>query len=157
MRERMYFPAYTDWLLRWALLDPMFNANFLLRREFTAHPKAVARRLRHVGFLFLLLSPLTLFHTVLLHFLRNAERLYNHPSSLARRTWTPEAAWQLREFNEAPHFLQQRLAAAQEHADAYLGQFSTPMIATVGRFVAFVAGSFAALLIVVAFVDNGML
>ena len=38
-----------------------------------------------------------------------------------------------------------------------MAQFPTPLLATAGRFVAFVAGSFAALLIVVAFADNGML
>eukprot|EP00798_Chlamydomonas_sp_ICE-L_P001262 gene1262-32610_t len=82
--------------------------------------------------------------------MHNAERLYSHPGSMSSRRWSPLARWMLREYNELPHYIDNRLNASHEAAVKYIAQFPSHTLASVARFVAFVTGSFAALLLLVA-------
>jgi Autophagy protein ATG9 len=50
-----------------------------------------------------------------------------------------------------------RLNASHEAAEKYIGQFPSPLLSHGARFVAFIAGSFAALLLGAALVDDQLL
>ncbi len=50
-----------------------------------------------------------------------------------------------------------RLTASHEAAEKYIGQFPSPLLGQGARFVAFIAGSFAALFLGVALVDDQLL
>ncbi len=50
-----------------------------------------------------------------------------------------------------------RLNASQKAAEYYVTQFPSPAAAHVGKFVAFIAGSFAALLLALAMVEDTLL
>lgn len=50
-----------------------------------------------------------------------------------------------------------RLDASYEAAVKYVGQFPSPLVTLVAKFVAFVAGSFAALLLGLSFLDENLL
>jgi len=50
-----------------------------------------------------------------------------------------------------------RLNASQKAAEFYVTQFPSPAVAHVGKFVAFIAGSFAALLLALALVEDTLL
>lgn len=67
------------------------------------------------------------------------------------------AHWKLREFNELPHFLTHRLNAGHAAAERYCAQFPNYALSHLARFVAFVAGSFAALLIALTLADERLL
>ena len=56
----------------------------------------------------MVLSPFLFVFLAIHFFLRNAEQLYHHPSSVGARRWSPLARWRLREFNELPHFIDHR-------------------------------------------------
>jgi len=53
--------------------------------------------------------------------------------------------------------LRRRLNASHEAAEKYIGQFPSPLLAQAARFVAFIAGSFAALFLGAALVDDQLL
>lgn len=73
------------------------------------------------------------------------------------RRWSSLAKWRLREFNELPHYVAHRLAASHAAARHYVAQFPSPAASHAARLVAFVAGSFAALLLLVSMVDEALL
>lgn len=50
-----------------------------------------------------------------------------------------------------------RLNASHEAAEKYISQFPSPLLSHAARFVAFITGSFAALLLGVALVDDQLL
>ncbi len=50
-----------------------------------------------------------------------------------------------------------RLLASQRAAEKYIGQFPMPVLSHVAKFVAFLTGSFAALLLFVALIDDDLL
>ena len=50
-----------------------------------------------------------------------------------------------------------RLLASQKAAEKYIGQFPMPVLSHVAKFVAFLTGSFAALLLFVALIDDDLL
>jgi hypothetical protein len=90
--------------------------------------------------------------------MKNTEALYHHPSSIfGARRWSPAAWWRIREYNELPHFINQRLHAGHAAATTYVAQFPNHAISHIARFVAFITGSFAAVLIALTLSDERIL
>ena len=50
-----------------------------------------------------------------------------------------------------------RLNASHKAAERYIAQFPSPMLSSMAKFVAFIAGSFAALLLFLALMDDSLL
>jgi hypothetical protein len=67
------------------------------------------------------------------------------------------AQWKLRQLNELPHQLQERLNRSYAPACAYVGQFPSPLVSMGAKFVAFVVGALAAAIIALALVDERLL
>lgn len=156
--RRFMLTKTLEWNLRWGVLDHMLDdSTFCIRPEFVSHPEILEQRLRRLAWANLVLAPFVFVSLAIHFFLRNAEQLYHHPSSVGARRWSPLARWRLREFNELPHYIDHRLNASHEAAEQYIGQFPSPMLSHAARFVAFIAGSFAALLLGVALVDDQLL
>uniref|UniRef100_A0A061R0H4 Autophagy-related protein 9 n=2 Tax=Tetraselmis sp. GSL018 TaxID=582737 RepID=A0A061R0H4_9CHLO len=154
LRRRVMLTKVVEWNLRYCLLDAMFDSSFRIRPEFKRNPRMLARRFQAMAVVNLLISPFLVAFLVIYFFMRNAEKFYHHPSSVAARSWSPYAKWCLREFNEVEHLLEHRLAASREAAVEYISQFPTPIAQQIARFVAFVSGSFAALVIFLASVND---
>jgi len=81
------------------------------------------------------------------------QEYHKNPSSIGSRQFTPLARWKFREFNELPHHFQHRLALAHPLADQYINHYPKAKTVLVSRFVAFLAGSFAAVLILFSLID----
>lgn len=81
------------------------------------------------------------------------QEYHKNPSSIGSRQFTPLARWKFREFNELPHHFQQRLALAHPLADQYINHYPKAKTVLLSRFVAFLAGSFAAVLILFSLID----
>ncbi|KAL6780039.1 ATG9 [Auxenochlorella protothecoides x Auxenochlorella symbiontica] len=156
-RPRFLLTKTLEWNLYWCVLDAMFDDNFRIKAEFLHDRAALQKRFQVMAGLNLLMSPFLLAFLLMYFFMKKAEQFYHHPSSLGARYWSPLAKWKLREFNELPHFLNHRLNASNEAAEKYISQFPLPAISHVARFVAFVAGSFAALLLLLTLVDGRLL
>ncbi|KAK2076101.1 hypothetical protein QBZ16_001437 [Prototheca wickerhamii] len=166
LRGRVFFTQMLQWNIKACIFTNMFDENFRIRADFldpVAGTAKLQRRFRWVAALNLALSPFLLAFLFMYFFMKKAEEMYHHPSSLGARYWTPLAKWTLREFNELPHFLNHRrvgvglLNASNAAAEKYIMQFPMPVVSHVARFVAFVAGSFAALLLLLTLVDGRLL
>ncbi|KAG2308689.1 hypothetical protein Bca52824_028437 [Brassica carinata] len=138
--------------LEWTL-----NCNFRVRRDFVSNPETLKKRLFVVGLAMLLLSPFLVIFVLVYLFLRHAEQFYNHPSTASSRRWSNLSRWLFREFNEVDHLFKHRINSSAEHASQYLNQFPSPIISIVAKFVSFVSGGFAAVLIIIAFLEESLL
>lgn len=154
--RRVWLTKMVEWNLYWSVLDSLFDEHCRVRPDF-ADEAALARRFRRLAVLNLVMSPFLTVFMVLYFFLRNAERLYHHPSAVGARRWSAVARWHMRELNELPHLLEARLAAAHAPATTYCAAFPNPVLSMCAKFVAFVVGAFAAALIALAAVDERIL
>ncbi|GAA0151254.1 hypothetical protein LIER_10012 [Lithospermum erythrorhizon] len=156
-KQRLILPKTLEWTLNWCILQSMFDRNFRVRTEFISDPNTLRKRLMLVGFLMLFLSPFLIIFMLVYLFLRHAEQFYNHPSTASSRRWSNLAKWMFREFNEVDHLFKHRINSSLVHASNYLKQFPSPIISVVAKFISFVAGGLAAVLIIIAFLDESLL
>ena len=147
-----------EWNIRLCLLDGMFDTTTnRVKESFMTSPETIVQRLRFAAICNLLLAPFLLAFLVIYYVMKNAEALYHQPGSMFARQWSPVAIWQLREFNEVPYFLYNRLNSGHESASKYMSQFPNYWLSHVSRFTAFVAGSFAAVLTAATLIEDGIL
>ncbi|XP_002532369.2 autophagy-related protein 9 [Ricinus communis] len=154
---RLILTKTLEWTLNWCILQSMFDRNFCVRRDFISNPKTLKKRLMVVGFAMLLLSPFLVIFMLVYLFLRHAEQFYNHPSTASSRRWSNLSKWIFREFNEVDHLFKHRINGSIMHASDYLKQFPSPIISIVAKFISFVSGGFAAILIIIAFLEESLL
>ncbi|KAJ3336080.1 autophagy protein atg9 [Gonapodya sp. JEL0774] len=119
--------------------------------------EGLQRRFRVMAVLNLLFAPFVFVFMVLYFFFENAEEYYKNPAALGTRTWTPLARWKFRTFNELPHYFTTRINRSHPLALAYLGDFPNWHNVILARFVAFVTGSFAAVLTIASLIDEDLL
>jgi len=85
------------------------------------------------------------------------EEVHRDPGALGARQYTPYARMIFREFNEYPHLFERRLNSSYEKARDYMRLFPYENTALLARFVSFVAGAFAIVLLVLSFIDENIL
>jgi len=81
------------------------------------------------------------------------QEYHKNPSTLSSRQFTPLAIYKFRSFNELDHEFSLRLSSIRPLANLYLSSYPRAKTALVSRFVAFLAGSFAAVLILFSIID----
>ncbi|CAM8888545.1 unnamed protein product [Rhodiola kirilowii] len=154
---RLFLTKTLEWTLNWCVLQSMFDRNFCIRRDFIDNPTMLKKRLILVGLVMLLLSPFLIIFMLVYLFLRHAEQFYNHPSTASSRRWSNLSRWILREFNEVDHLFRHRINSSLVHASGYVKQFPSPIISVIAKFISFVSGGFAAILIIIAFLEESLL
>lgn len=157
VQHRLILTKTLEWTLNWCILQSMFDRNFCVRRDFISTPKTLKRRLMLVGLVMLLLSPFLVIFMLVYLFLRHAEQFYNHPSTASSRRWSNLSKWIFREYNEVDHLFKHRINSSIIHASDYLRQFPSPIISIIAKFISFVSGGFAAVLLIIAFLEESLL
>ncbi|WJX18447.1 autophagy protein atg9 [Trifolium repens] len=133
------------------------SSNFHVIGDFKSNPRTLKKRLMIVGLAMLLLSPFLVIFMLVYLFLRHAEQFYNHPSTASSRRWSNLSRWIFRGFNEVDHLFKHRINSSVLHASDYLKQFPSPIISIIAKFISFVSGGFAAILIIIAFLEESLL
>lgn len=148
-----------EWNLEVCILDAMFDKQgFRIRQAFADDLRGLQRRLVVAGVLNLILSPFIAAFMLIFFFLRHAEEFHRRPAASAfSRDYSLRARWMMREFNELPHIFEARMLASTHDATAYVQQFPAPLLTLFARFVTFLIGSLAAVLIVISLVNESVL
>jgi autophagy-related protein 9 len=112
----------------------------------------------------LLLSPIIFIYLIVQSFFKLSEVGYamqyitqeyrQNPALLGLRAYSPWATWKMREFNELPHIFNKRLTRSHEKATKYMIQFPNHILIICARFISFVAGSFATVLLVITLFEE---
>ena len=135
----------------------IFNDQFNVSGVFLRDVKGLQSRFFVVGAVHFLLLPFMLIFFMVNFFLENVSQFHSSKAYLGPRQWSPLAIWQFREFNEMLHVFEKRINKSYEPANAYVGSFSNLYLATVSRCVAYISGSFIAVLLLASVIDEAIL
>ncbi|KAF8636517.1 hypothetical protein AX17_003330 [Amanita inopinata Kibby_2008] len=148
-----------EWNLRFCLMEYLFDQHGRVRKGFlktktrTVLIDGLKRRFVFMGILNAIFAPFIVLYLLMYSFFRYFEEYHKDPSSIGGRRYTSYAQWKFREFNELPHFFSRRLHESYPLASMYIGQFPNEKLTLIVRFVAFIAGSFAAVLVLATVLD----
>jgi len=156
-KRRALLTKTMEWSLFWGLLNPMFDHNFEIRVEYKTNFEFLKQRFKILAVIWVLLAPFLLVFLVIYFIMKNAEKLYHSPGVFLERSWSPFACWKLREFNELEHQLESRKLMSLKPAQEYLSQFPNFALVHFGQLLSFIFGSFVALLLCIALLDDRLL
>ncbi|KAJ1921696.1 autophagy protein atg9 [Mycoemilia scoparia] len=158
--SRQSFSKTLEWNVFFCLISYAFDERGQIRKRFLHESnreilsEGLRRRFIFMGVINLMFAPFIVVFLIVYSFFRYFEEIYHDPGSIASRTYTPYARWQFRNFNELPHAVNRRLNKSYPKATAYLSNFTNETTTIIARFVGFIAGSFAAILILLSVIDN---
>ncbi|KAH8099544.1 APG9-domain-containing protein [Cristinia sonorae] len=148
-----------EWNLRFCLMEYLFDPSGRVRKVFLKSKnravliEGLRRRLIFMGILNAIFAPFIVLYLIMFSFFRYFDEYHKNPSNISGRRYTPFAQWKFREFNELPHLFTRRLNESYPMASMYIGQFPNEKVTLIARFVSFIAGSFAAVLLLASVVD----
>ncbi|KAJ6453493.1 putative transmembrane protein [Mycena vitilis] len=148
-----------EWNLRFCLMEYLFDQHGKVRKVFLKSKnrpvliQGLKRRFIFMGMLNAVFAPFIVLYLLMYSFFRYFEEYHKDPSTIGGRRYTSYAQWKFREFNELPHLFTRRLDESHPFANMYIGQFPNENLALIMRFVAFVSGSFAAVLFIATVLD----
>ncbi|KAI1319720.1 autophagy protein atg9 [Mortierella claussenii] len=163
LRNRTILTRILQWSLSFCILGYVFDERGQVRKRFLKDTRrnelvdGLRRRFQFMGLATILFSPLISIYLMLYFFFRYFEEYHKNPSSIGTRQYTPLAKWKFKEFNELPHLFDDRINASYPLAMKYINQFPKEKTILVCRFVAFISGSFAAVLALMTLFDQELL
>ncbi|ODV89806.1 hypothetical protein CANCADRAFT_28024, partial [Tortispora caseinolytica NRRL Y-17796] len=157
--KRQWLTRTLEWNISLCVFDFVFNQQGQIRSVFLkeTHRKVLANGLRRrflfAGIMNIIFGPFIMSYLSIVSFLRYFNEYHRNPGAIGSRSYSPFAEWIIREFNELPHLFQRRLNMSHPAASRYVNLFPNEIQGQVARFVSFVAGSFAAVLALLTFID----
>ncbi|KAE8227842.1 hypothetical protein CF326_g7247 [Tilletia indica] len=148
-----------EWNLHFCLLgfffdqDGQLNQAVLSERNRTALVDGLRKRFVTMAILNAILAPFIILYLLFFSFFRYFAEYHKNPANLGSRQYTEYARWKFREFNELPHLFKRRMRSSMPFAQRYTDQFPKERVVLLARFVAFVAGSFTAVLLLASLFD----
>ncbi|KAH6681235.1 autophagy protein Apg9-domain-containing protein [Plectosphaerella plurivora] len=147
MRDRQFFSGTLQWWLYFSVIDLVFDLNGQVNQQFlkASSRGLLSRKLRNrlvfAGLLNLLGSPFWVCHQVLIHLLSYYNEFKKDSGTLGDRRYTALAKWKFREFNELPHFFQERINMSYPFASRYMDQFPKRGVEQIAQAVTFMSGA----------------
>ncbi|KAG0369691.1 autophagy protein atg9 [Gamsiella multidivaricata] len=163
LRNRTILTRILEWSLSFCILGYAFDERGQVRKRFLKDTRrgelveGLRRRFQFMGIATIIFSPFISIYLMLYFFFRYFEEYHKNPSSIGTRQYTPLAKWKFKEFNELPHLFENRINASYPLAMKYINQFPKEKTILVCRFVAFISGSFAAVLALITLFDQELL
>ncbi|KAJ3275903.1 autophagy protein atg9 [Terramyces sp. JEL0728] len=127
---------------------------FLKQRHRDVLAEGLRKRFQNMAIITLALSPFLFFFMAVRSFFRMAEEYRQNPSLLGARSYSTLSHWKMREFNEMPHLFNKRLVRSYENANKYMQQFPNQVVIILAKFIAFVSGSFATVLLAITLFEE---
>lgn len=149
-----------EWNINLCIMGFAFNESGFIKQMFLKDiqrgyiMEELRKRFMLAGFLNLILSPFLVTYFVMLYFFRYFNEYKTSPGSINARQYTPIAEWKFREHNELYHIFKKRIGLSSQIADKYIDQFPKEKTNLILKFVAFICGSFAAILVLLTIFDS---
>jgi autophagy-related protein 9 len=158
-RSTQFLTENLMWNIDLCIMDFVFNSEGRVRPVFLKEynrellSQGLKRRFLFMGFMNIVCAPYWVIVGTLRYFFRYFDEFHRNPSSIGTREYTPLAEWKMRELNELDHLFKQRLNISYPAALRYINQFPREKTISLLKFVAFVTGSFAAVLGIISLID----
>ncbi|CCD22362.1 autophagy protein ATG9 NDAI_0A02040 [Naumovozyma dairenensis CBS 421] len=149
-----------EWNINLCITGFVFNESGFVKQMFLKESQRqylseeLRKRFMLAGVLNIILSPFLVTYFILLYFFRYFNEYKTSPGSLSARQYTPMAEWKFREYNELYHIFKKRLGLSMNVANKYIDQFPKEKTNLILKFVAFLSGSFIAILATLTLVDS---
>lgn len=131
-----------------------FKKRFLKEQHRSSLTLTLQRRFKQMAVLAFILSPILFVYLIVQSFFKLSEEYRQNPALLGARAYSPASAWRMREFNELPHLFNRRLTRSHENAAKYMSQFPNQLLIILARFVSFISGSFATVLLIITLFEE---
>lgn len=152
-KDRYILTKLLEWNISFCIINYVFDEKYAVKETFLKETQrdslaaGLQKRFIMLGIINIILAPFIALLLIIYYILRYGEEIYQNPSAVGARQYTPLAKWKMREFNELPHLFNRRLANSYRKAKKYMDQFHNDKLAALGKFVAFIAGSFLVILV----------
>ena len=100
------------------------------------------RRFIFYGILNLLLSPFIFIFQIIYFLISNIDDFYSNKNVLGPRRYNILAKRKFREYNELPHYFEERINKSIKFSNEYTKQFETPILESISKFICLICGSF---------------
>jgi autophagy-related protein 9 len=158
--DRQFYSKSLEWCIGFCMTNFIFDERGGIRpfclevKNRRALVEAMRSRFRLAALASIFLAPFNILRFCLIYFFRYYTEFTRNPSRASARAFTPFAEWKMRQLNELQHLFDRRLRQAYPFANDYLKQFPKDKTDQICRFVAFISGSFAAVLTVATLLDS---
>ncbi|KAA1135852.1 autophagy protein atg9 [Puccinia graminis f. sp. tritici] len=149
-----------EWNLLFSLRGFLLDRRGQVKPEFLVSSRldpsmalGLQRRFRLMAIINLIFGPFIVIYVLIYSFFRYFEEYHKNPASIGSRSFTRLAQWKFREYNELPHLFQERLVSSCCLSKQYIDQFPKTKTTILAKFVSFIAGSFAGVLILLSLYD----
>jgi hypothetical protein len=148
--------------LSYCIFAFVFDSNGKFRKRFLKESnrhqltRDLQQRFQMMAMLTLIFSPFLFFYLIIRSFFKMSEEYRQNPALLGSRAYSPFSLWKMREFNELPHLFNRRINRSYEAATKYMLQFPNHLVIILARFVSFVSGSFATVLLVITLFEEDL-
>jgi hypothetical protein len=139
-----------------------FRKRFLKESNRHQLVRDLQQRFQMMGTVTLLFSPFLFFYLLIRSFFKMSEEYRQNPALLGSRSYSPYSLWKMREFNELPHLFDKRINRSYLAATNYMLQFPNHLVIILARyfilirFVSFVSGSFATVLLIITLFEEDL-
>lgn len=148
--EKLYLTSSLEWSISYCLFQDI-NGN----RHSFIDAVDLQNRFFNMGIAHFVLLPFLLIYHFIDFFFQNAQLYHSSKNYLGPRQWTPLALWNFREFNELPHYFEDRINRSIKPANDYISQYSNHHIVLIAKMISFISGSFIAVLLLISFYSEG--
>jgi len=87
----------------------------------------------------------------------NIDDFYSNKYVLGPRRYTILTRHKFRNYNELPHYFENRLNKSMKHSIEYIKQFESPILTVVGKFFSIITGAFICFFIILSILDESIL
>jgi autophagy-related protein 9 len=136
---------------------PPNSGVYELSNQFVNDVDGLITRFQWTGFILFLIMPFTFLYLLMNFILENTSSFHFSKAYLGPRIWTPLTLWQFREFNELNHIFQKRMNSAYQPTEEYLLSFRNHYLMVIGKFLAYISGSFITILIILSLLNEELL
>ncbi|SMQ51850.1 unnamed protein product [Zymoseptoria tritici ST99CH_1A5] len=158
--QKQFYSKSLEWCIGFCMTNFIFDERGGIRpfclevKNRKVLVEAMRTRFRLAALASIAFAPFNILRFCLVYFFRYYTEFTRNPSRASARAFTPFAEWKMRQLNELQHLFDRRLRQAYPFANDYVKEVPKDKTDQICRFVAFVSGSFAAVLTLATLLDS---
>lgn len=156
-----YLTTLLEWNIMYCIVFYLFDNDYKIKKNITTDKKGhidrIKTRLRIVSFVNFLLMPFIIIFLIFYSLFEYSEKFYNSPKLINSRSFTLEAKWRFRYYNEIHHHFCERIEKAKECANEYMNQFQSKLLENISKLIIFLLSALFTILIFISILNENVL
>jgi autophagy-related protein 9 len=110
-----------------------------------------------MGFLNLFFAFFIFLFQIIYFIVDNIDDFYSNKYVLGPRRYTILTRHKFRNYNELPHYFENRINKSMKHSIEYVKQFESPVLTVIGKFLSILSGTFICFFVILSVLDESIL